>query len=234
MSTAINSNGAISINSMNEYLGANNTAFRPLSGVYSSPNFSLNQIFFSEENTDPPTPASNNFTLSSLRGKTFGIYKFPFRTTLHGETYGNTLLDPNELQPVSPMFTGYFGFGTSGILNPLNRGFPIEIYINSLMWGDLQVSVKKDDTYIWQTINLTSRTTTFIRSDIDAIRITSNARGESLVTLRASPALNNTGGIGSHTIMITLSEDGRIRDPIDGPDDGLDDGLDNPPPIIEP
>lgn len=226
MSTPINSNGALSINSLNEYLGANNTAFRPLSGVYSYPNFSLNQIFFSEADTDPPTPPSNNFTLSSLRGKTFGIYTFADRTTLYGETYGN--LEPGELQPLIPMFIGYLGFGTSGILNPVNKGFPIEIYIDSLNWGDLQVSIKKDETFIWETINLGSRITRFVRSDIDAIRIVSQARGDTILTLRASPALNNSAGIGSHTIIITLSEGDIIKPPIDRLDDGLDEPLDSP------
>ena len=145
-------------------------------------------------------------------------------------------MDPNELQPLVPTFVGYFGFGTSGILNPVNLGFPIEIYINSLMWSSLTVSVKKDASFIWETVNLNSRITTFIRDDIDAIRITSNARGDTLVTLRASPALNNSAGIGSHSIMITLSEDERIRDPPfdDGLDDGLDDTNDIPLPPIEP
>ena len=49
---------------------------------------------------------------------------------------------------------GYFGFGTSGVLNPSNKGFPLVITINSLNYLSLTVSIKNGDGFTWDNITL--------------------------------------------------------------------------------
>ena len=244
MSVAINDSGELSIYNLNQYLGADPEKQLHYSGVYGAPNFSLNQIFFSNSGTNPPQATNNLFSISQLRGKTFGIYTNSFRTVLYNNTYTNAIegktdeLDPT---PSIPIFMGYFGFGDSGILNPLNTGFPLSVTIESLNYQDISVSVKTGDGFSWNTVNLSGVTTTFITTTADAIRIIGGLGNtqDIDVTLTIAPCLkgSGSGGTGRHKIIITLTGQD-IRPPIDDPprdppgDDILDDS--NNPPLIIP
>ena len=247
MSVPINNNGELSISSLNQYLGADPDRQLYYSGVYGAPNFSLNQIFFSGSGTNPPQPTSNEFQISQLRGKTFGIYNDSFRNNIYNDTFTNDsgvegkTAEDNPLIPTIPIFIGYFGFGDSGILNPINTGFPLSITIESLQWSDITVSVKTGDGFSWDIITLNGVTTTFVTTTADAIRIIGGFReaGDTVLTLTVAPCLkgSGTGGLGRHRIGITLvAED--IRPPIDDPprDPPGDDILDDPnnPPLIIP
>ena len=240
-STAINDNGEISTAAMNNYLGAPSGNELHFTGVYGAPNFSLNQIFFSEPSSDPPEPQITVFSLGSLRGLTFGIYQNPQRTLLHGGSYTNDTgtNDDDFPVPLLPIFIGYFGFGTSGVLNPSNKGFPLVITINSLNYLSLTVSIKNGDGFTWDNITLTGTVTMIQTTTADGIRILSNnIREDVIVDLTVAPNLkqSGSGGIGKHEIRLTLVA-GDIKDPpIEDPpiDDGggggiIDDGIDQPP-----
>jgi len=243
MSVAINDNGELSTASLNTYLGGNLGNQLRFTGVYGGPNFSLNQIFFSQESSDPPTPILNVFSLDSLRGKTFGIYQNPQRNLLHTDSYSTDVVpDPNDPFPVPllPIFIGYFGFGTSGVLNPSNKGFPLAITIESLNYQSITVSIKNGNGFTWDNVNLTGVVTVIQSTTADAIRILSNnIREDAVLTLTVAPNLiqMGSGGLGRHRMDITLAEGSNLKDPpLDEPplDDGggggiLDDGINQPP-----
>ena len=100
-------------------------------------NFSINQIFNSAANTT--VPLSNTLNALSLNGKTFGIYTSSARTIIHSSSFRSDLL---------PVFIGYFGFGTSGILNSTNRGCPIRIGITSNGNIDAQLSEEQPGLHL--------------------------------------------------------------------------------------
>ena len=223
MSQPISTLGDLNANNLNQYLGADPAKQLRYSGAYGAPNFSLNQIFFSNANSgNPPQPASNTFRIDSLLGKTFGIYKNTYRTEIYGNSYSNTEeFGEQDLVPLIPVFLGYFGFGSSGILNPYNTGFPLRITIESLDWATLAVAVKTGSGLNYETINLSGTTTTFISTTADAIRIIGGLRRvqNTVVNLTVAPCLRGTGngGTGFHKIIITLSSGDDIRPPIDPP-----------------
>lgn len=244
MSVSINDNGEISAAAMNSYLGASVGNQLHFTGVYGAPNFSLNQIFFSEPSTDPPEPQITVFGLGSLRGLAFGIYQNPQRTLLHGNIYSNdNTNDDNDEDPfpvpLLPIFIGYFGFGTSGVLNPSNKGFPLVITIESLSYQNITVSIKNGDGFLWDNISLNGPLTMIQTSTADGIRILSNSNREDvIVDLTVAPNLkqSGSGGVGRHEINIRLLPNDLKLPPIDGPpiDDGgggeiLDDGINRPP-----
>ena len=237
MSVAINSNGELSASELNRYLGAAAPYTSQLSfnGVGSAPNYSLNQIFFSSVGTEtPPT----SFSVGNLRGKRFAIYQNANRNTLHGGTY------ITEGDFALPIFIGYFGFGTSGILNPYNRGMPLAISIKSS--GDIVVAAKAGDGFTWNEIPVLGGQAIITSTTYDAIRILGGGgrfepSGDTNVTLSVAPSLSGsaplvldsrgdpTGALdirGAHTINITF-KGGDIRNP------PFDEGPLDPPPINE-
>ena len=240
MSTPINSTGGLSCSYLNKYLGADENKQLQFTGVVPVPQSSLelwqpslNQIFFSEADTNPPTPPISVFSLNSLIGKTFGIYTDTYRNTLHGDTFTNeSELNDLNFTPTIPVFIGYFGFGTplagtSGVLNPLNTGFPLHIKIETIDFTDVAVSIKTGSGFSWEIVNLDGPTYEFVSTTADAIRIIGGFRSinnrDTVVTLTVSPFLKKSGvytGIGGHRIVCTFTAD-EIRPPID------------PPPIVD-
>lgn len=232
MSTPINSSGGLSCSYLNKYLGADENKQLQFTGVQSAPQFSLNQIFFSTAGSNPPTPPISVFSLNTLIGKTFGIYTDSQRNTLHGGTYTNeSELNDLNFTPTIPVFIGYFGFGiplagTSGVLNPVNTGFPLHIKIETIDYSDVAVSIKTGSGFSWEIVNLSAQVTTFITTTADAIRIIGGFRSinnrDTVVILTVSPCLKGSGdpGLGSHRIVCTFTAD-EIRPPID------------PPPIVD-
>jgi hypothetical protein len=233
MSTPINSTGGLSCSYLNKYLGANDGNQLQFGGVLSAPQFSLNQIFFSTAASNPPTPPISVFSLNTLIGKTFGIYTDSLRNTLHGGTYTNeSELNDLNFIPIIPVFIGYFGFGTplagtSGVLNPVNTGFPLHIKIETIDYTDVAVSIKTGSGFSWEIVNLDRPTYEFVTTTADAIRIIGGFRSinnrDTVVILTVSPFLKGSGvytGIGSHRIVCTFTSDD-IRPPID------------PPPIVD-
>ena len=240
MSTPINSTGGLSCSYLNKYLGADENKQLQFTGVVPVPQSSLelwqpslNQIFFSTTGTNPPTPPISVFSLDTLKDKTFGIYTDSLRNTLHGSTFtneneGNGL----EFTPTLPVFIGYFGFGTplagtSGMLNPLNTGFPLHIKMETIDFTDVAVSIKTGSGFSWEIVNLDANPYEFVSTTADAIRIIGGFRSinnrDTVVTLTVSPFLKKTGvytGIGSHRIVCTFTAE-EIRPPID------------PPPIVD-
>ena len=193
--------GSISISTLNGYFGAASTATRMLSGIGSTPNFSVNQIFNSAPGTTVPT--SNNFQLISLRYyKTFGIYTSTVRNAL----VSNTSVIPG------PFWVGYFGFGgtstgTSGILNPRNQGFPIKmrIRVTSGSYNDIFCEYSTDQNdFRWTRLTMRDNDETFILNAV-GLRITGFALfNDVTVEVTASPCLNGvTTGSGSHTTRLT-------------------------------
>ena len=207
--------GSISISQLNNYFGASSTATRPLSGIGSSPNFSVNQIFNSRQGTT--SPLTNNFQMISLRYyKTFGI----FTSTSRNSLVSNLTTVPG------PVWYGYFGFGgtssgVSGILNPSNRGFPMSIRIRVISGSrfDLYVEYIEDQTtFQWRSQTLTSNDTSFVQ-DACGIRITGSAVFNDVVAeITVAPSLDgSTRGSGSHTVRITFpseepSSSGGLKD----------------------
>ena len=197
----------ISMSYLNQYLGAPASKTRSFSGIEQQPiNFSINQIFFSQANST--TPASLTLDALKLNGKTFGIYTETNRLYLHTSTFTSGLL---------PAFIGYFGFGTSGFLNPKNRGCPIRMGITP----SANVNIYTIFDGALTTAFAPAGSTTYITRQCDAIQITCQQTNRTTVTLQASPSLEGSqGGLGIHTINITFPEqDGEsdIRPPIDGP-----------------
>ena len=208
----VGNNYPLTISYLNQYIGANSKRTRSYGGIETNPvNFSINQIFNSKANTT--VPLIGTFSASSLNGKTFGMYSSSARTIIYGSSFTSDLL---------PAFIGYFGFGTSGILNSTNRGCPIRIGITSN--GRVDAATLKGSTWTSFTTNQFNQTTTDIR-ECEAIRIFSNDLGRVNLTLQASPCFEGTsGGLGIHTINITFPEDDRsdiigppIKDPLDPP-----------------
>ena len=207
--------GSISISQLNNYFGASSTATRPLSGIGSSPNFSVNQIFNSRQGTT--SPLTNNFQMISLRYyKTFGIYTSPLRNALVSNTSAI----------VGPFWVGYFGFGgtssgTSGILYPSNQGFPIKIRIRvtSGSSNDLFVEWTGDqNSFRWTRLSIRDNDETFILNAV-GLRISAFVMfGMTTVEVTASPCLNGVStGTGSHTTRLIFeaeeqSSSGGIRD----------------------
>jgi len=206
----------LNANFLNQYLGNDANKQLSYSGVDGAPNFSLNQIFFSSANTNnPPQPASNKFEISSLIGKTFGIYRDTNRATLYGSAYSiedDLLLNENDLVPLVPVFLGYFGFGNSGILSPFNKGFPLLITIESDDWSSISVALKTGNGFNYEAVPLSGSTHTFVSTTGDAIRILGGLRlaREIVVNLTVAPCLRGSGvgGTGFHKIQITLSSGG--------------------------
>ena len=227
----VGTNFPLTMSYLNQYLGAPSNKTRSYSGVEQQPvNFSINQIFNSRVNTT--VPLIGTFSASSLNGKTFGMYTSSSRNFIHGSSFSGDLI---------PAFTGYFGFGTSGILNSTNRGCPIRIGITSN--GRIIARTLKGSTWSNFTTNQFNQTTYDI-DEFDAISIFSNDIGRVSVTLQASPSLEGSvAGLGIHTINIVFPQDDRsdiigppIKDEIDPPPlppgdgvlgGGLDQGLDN-------
>ena len=221
--------GQLSISSINSYLGAPATSERKLSTEASSaPNWSLAQIFNSEygSTTIPNVgnPSLPRFRMSDLYARTFGIYMNTDRTMLHGNTYQSGML---------PAFIGYLGFGTSGMFNPINRGFPVKVIID-LFQGDsreIDVAYNTTDQLNWIAVPLGSGPTSFV-APVTAIRMLGNSLSESIINLTVYPCLDgSTSGTGRHRITITMpGEDIRPpidEDPQDGP--GGDEIIDRPP-----
>ena len=197
----------LSMSYLNQYLGAPASKTRSFSGTEQQPiNFSINQIFFSQPNTT--APATSTLNTLSLNGKTFGIYTETNRLFLHSSTFTSNLL---------PAFVGYFGFGTSGFLNPKNRGCPIRIGITP----SSTVSINTIFDGAFSSVTAPAGSTTYITRQCDGIQIFSHQTNRVTVNLQASPSLEGTtAGLGIHTINITFPEqDGEsdIRPPIDGP-----------------
>ena len=228
--------GQLSISSINSYLGAPATSERKLSTEESSaPNWSLAQIFNSEyDSTIIPNvgnPSLPRFRMSDLYARTFGIYMNADRTMLYGSTYQSGML---------PAFIGYLGFGTSGMFNPVNQGFPVKVIIDILQ-GDhreIDASYMTDNELSYTSIPLGVGPTSFV-APVGAIRILGSSLSESIINLTVYPCLDgSTSGTGRHRITITMpGEDIRPpidEDPPDGP--GGDEIIDQPPrePLEEP
>lgn len=199
---------SISMSYLNQYLGAPANKTRSFSGNEQQPiNFSINQIFFSQANST--TPASLTLDTLTLNGKTFGIYTETNRLFLHSSTFTSNLL---------PAFVGYFGFGTSGFLNPKNRGCPIRIGITP----SANISINTIFDGAFSSVTAPAGSTTYIIRQCDGIMMTSQHSNRVTVNLQASPCLEGTtAGLGIHTINITFPEQNigsdDIRPPIDGP-----------------
>jgi len=201
---ALPSSGPITISDLNDYFGCSSTTTRSISGTGSAPNFSVNQIFNSSYNTT--TPPNSNMQLISLRYyKTFGIFT---------NTSRNSLVNNYTTVP-GPVWYGYFGFGgtstgTSGILNPSNRGFPMSIRIRVISGSrfDLYVEYIEDQTtFQWSSQTLTSNDTSFVQ-EACGIRITGSAVFSDIVAeITVAPSLDGTTrGSGSHTVRITFPQ----------------------------
>ena len=229
MSVAINDDGDLPASELNRYLGAEAPFTRQLyfNGTFGAPNFSLNQIFFSNVGTaDPPA----TFSMSSLKGKRFGIYQNPQRSLLHTGTY------TTQGDFALPIFIGYFGFGASGVLNPVNRGFPLAVSISAS--SDVIVSMKTGDGFTWSDVTLVGGQAELITVQGDAIRIFGEGgrrlgpSRDTTVKLSVAPCLAQKLGLspvealrGAHTIDITFkaheeSDDDPFDDPFDDPIDG--------------
>ena len=221
--------GQLSISSINSYLGAPATSERKLSTEESSaPNWSLAQIFNSEYgSTNIPNvgnPSLPRFRMSDLYSRTFGIYMNADRTMLHGSAYQSGML---------PAFIGYLGFGTSGMFNPINRGFPVKVIID-LFQGDsreIDVAYQTTDQFSWIAVPLGFGPTSFV-APVTAIRMLGSSLSETIINLTVYPCLDgSTSGTGRHRMTITMpGED--IRPPIDEDPPGDPPGdeiIDRPP-----
>lgn len=195
--------GQLSISAINSYLGAPSSSERKLSTEESSaPNWSLAQIFNSEYNsTNIPLVGSSNlprFQMSDLSGKTFGIYNSPARTILYGSTWETGAI---------PTWIGYLGFGTSGMFNPINQGFPVKVIVDILQ-GDsrvLDLQILTNDEVSYTNIPLNSSGSTSFTQNVAAIRLTGNTLAESIINLSVYPSLDGiNSGTGRHFITITL------------------------------
>lgn len=231
--------GELSISSINSYLGAPSTSERKLSTEESSaPNWSLAQIFNSEyDSTIIPNvgnPSLPRFRMSDLYSRTFGIYQSAARTTLYGDSW--------ETGPL-PAWVGYLGFGTSGMFNPINQGFPVKVIID-LVSGDareIEVSYITNNSLLWEPVPLNVFGPTSFIESIAAIRIIGSSLTETRINLTVYPSLDgSSSGTGRHRITITMPT-GDIKPPIDDdppiedPPDGPDEIIDEPPRIpIEP
>ena len=191
----VGNNFPLTMSYLNQYIGAPFNKTRSLSGVeQQAVNFSINQIFNSPANTT--VPLSNTLNALSLNGKTFGMYTSSARTIIHSSSFRTDLL---------PVFIGYFGFGTSGILNSTNRGCPIRIGITSN--GSIDAATLRGTTWTSFTTNSINSTTYDIRT-CEAIRIICNDRDRVSVTLQAAPSLEGSvPGLGIHTINIDFPEE---------------------------
>jgi len=212
---ALPSSGPITISYLNDYFGCSSTTTRAISGIGSAPNFSVNQIFNSTYNT--ATPPNSNMQLISLRYyKTFGIFT----------NYNRNSLVSNLTTVPGPVWYGYLGFGgtstgTSGILNPSNRGFPMSIRIRIISGSryDLYVEyTENQSTFQWSSQTLTSNDTSFVQ-EACAIRITGTSIFSDVVAeITVAPSLDGTTrGTGSHTVRITFpseepSSSGGLKD----------------------
>lgn len=205
--------GDLSISAINSYLGAPSSSERKLSTEESSaPNWSLAQIFNSEYNsTVIPLVGSSNlprFQMSDLSGKTFGIYKSSARTELYGSTwYGYPI----------PTWIGYLGFGTSGMFNPINQGFPVKVIVNILQ-GDsreIDLQILTNSEVLYSSIPLNPSGSTTFTQNVTAIRLVGNSLAENIINLSVYPSLDGiTSGLGRHFLTITLPG-GRDFPPID-------------------
>ena len=228
--------GELSISSINSYLGAPSTSERKLSTEESSaPNWSLAQIFNSEyDSTIIPNvgnPSLPRFRMSDLYSRTFGIYQGAARTILYGDTWETGML---------PIWVGYLGFGTSGMFNPINQGFPVKVIIDILQ-GDhreIDASYMTNNELSYTSIPLGSGPTSFV-APVGAIRILGSSLTESIINLTVYPSLDgSSSGTGRHRINIRMPT-GDIKPPIDeDPPDGPggDEIIDRPPrdPLEEP
>ena len=217
----------LSISSINSYLGAPATSERKLSTEASSaPNWSLAQIFNSELNsTNIPNvgnPSLPRFRMSDLYSRTFGIYMNRDRTMLYGSTYHSGLL---------PAFIGYLGFGTSGMFNPVNQGFPVKVIIDIFQGEhrEIDVSYMTNNELSYTSISLNQFGPTSFVAPVGAIRILGSSLTESIINLTVYPCLDgSTSGTGRHRIAITMpGED--IRPPIDEDPPGGGGGIEEPP-----
>ena len=240
-SVAINSNGELSASELNNYLGASLTNQLHFVGTYGTPNFSLNQIFYSTVGSDPPS-APNAFDLSSLRGKRFAIYTTSDRTLYHTGSWIQEA--PNRDRPDLGEFTGYFGFGQSGILNPTNKNFPLAVNVKTT--GDIIIQTKTGEGITWtnKAFDPIAGETTFFTTAADAIRIFSLGRGGRLqpgeidrttVYLYVAPCLSQTlpssGEVsdlrGAHSMTLTFQNSGLDDGPGPGVPGEINDGLNN-------
>ena len=239
-SVAINDDGELSVSELNNYLGASPTNQLHFVGTYGTPNFSINQIFYSTVGSDPPT-APNAFDLSSLRGKRFAIYTSPSRTLYHTGLWVQE--PPDRDRPSLGEFEGYFGFGQSGILNPTNKNFPLAVNVKTT--GDIIIQTKTGEGIAWtnKPFDAIAGETTFFTTAADAIRIFSLGAGgrlpvdqidRTIVYLYVAPCLSQTlpsyGEVGdlkgAHSMTLTFINGIGIID--DGPDEITDGPLDGP------
>jgi len=220
MASPLPSSGTISMQTLNNYLGANSTTQLSLSGVgsgatYPSVNtYSLNQIFYSPAGGD--IPLSTLTTMAGLHGKTFGIFSNSNRTLMHMGHWSD---------PLAGSFVGYFGFGSSnngisGILNPVNLGFNIGITVAVIFGANFDINLSFEvytSSGFWQSILMKSTTTT-IYGNYSAMRLTAQPGSDFQLVVQVWPSkegLPTSDGL--HTMSLELAQEGG-GDPGDGPD----------------
>ena len=197
MSTPIESRN---ISYLNTYFGAAADNIRMLSTNQISPDYSINQLLFAGYNTR--NAPINTFSLSQVLGKTFGMYTTTSRNVLHGSSrfYG-----PNGT------FIAYYGIGstnagTSGILNPSNIDFPINVVI-FIVDGDYEDIIV--EFYIngsWSTRTMTSSYQSW-REELTGIRIIGNFPVSTVnLVLTSFPSLGGEDGEGAHEMELEFEE----------------------------
>lgn len=216
MASPLPSSGTISMQTLNNYLGANPTTKLTLSGVGSGATFpsvntySLNQIFYSPAGGD--IPLSTYTTMAGLHGKTFGVFANSGRTLMHMNNWSD---------PLGGSFIGYFGFGatnngTSGILNPLNLGFNIGISVAIIFGSNYDINLTWEvytSGGIWQTKLLKSVTNTTY-GNFSAMRLTAQPGSSFELVVQVWPSkegLPTSDGL--HTISMSLAQEGGGGDP---------------------
>lgn len=199
MSTPI---GARDMNYLNVYFGALGTTTRQLTTNQLSPNYSINQLINSTYGSN--TASSNTFSLNDVLGKTFGMYTTTARTALHGSSVNLSS---------TAVFIAYYGIGTStngssGILNPNNLDFPINVSISvsAGAYDDMLVEFYKSG--VWSIRTMTSASQSW-RENVTGIRITGWYPVQPIsLTLNAYPSLGNQNGYGRHQIYINIDSSG--------------------------
>lgn len=190
--------GARDMSYLNTYFGAAATTTRQLTTNQLSPNYSINQLINATYGSN--TASSNTFSLNDVLGKTFGMYTTTSRNVLHGSA--SSFLSNGT-------FIAYYGIGTttagtSGILNPNNLDFPINVNINVTSGDYLDITVQFYINGIWSTRTMTSSNQSW-REELTGIRIIGFFPTLPVsLTLTSYPSIGNVNGYGRHQMTLSF------------------------------
>lgn len=193
--------GARDMGYLNTYFGAAATTTRQLTTNQLSPNYSINQLINATYGSN--TASSNTFSLNDVFGKTFGMYTTTSRNVLHGSAGGFLS---------NGTFIAYYGIGTttsgtSGIINPNNLDFPINVNINVTSGDYLDITVQFYINGTWSTRNMTSSNQSW-REELTGLRILGLFPTLPVtLTLTSYPSIGNVNGYGNHQMTLSFDAD---------------------------